>query len=177
MGFRQASILTVGYRLAAGDTLGGWLSGPGAGRPPSALKAVRRCGGLKATGRACSQPSAVSRCSTHSPQSAPLIVARNVIAWGAPFTTEAPMARNQREMEGDNEQRRAKAREARDAGKRPSEVGATLGASKQLKSAKRSASHQEKIDLEREGKPSPATSGKPRPGNREVDPKRTDRWR
>ena len=86
------------------------------------------------------------------------------------------MARNQREMEGDNEQRRAEARKAREQGKQPSEVGATLGASKQLKSAKAGASHQEKVDLEREGKPSPRTSGKPRPGNREVDPKRTSRW-
>jgi hypothetical protein len=86
------------------------------------------------------------------------------------------MGRNQKDMEGDNEQRRAAAREARAQGKRPSEVGATLGASKQLKSAKQGASHQEKIDLKREGKPGPQTSGKPRPGNREVDPKRTDRW-
>jgi hypothetical protein len=86
------------------------------------------------------------------------------------------MGRNQRDMEGDNEQRRAAAREARAQGKKPSEVGATLGASKQLKSAKGSASHQEKVDLKREGKPSPGTSGKPRPGNRQVDPKRTDRW-
>jgi hypothetical protein len=87
------------------------------------------------------------------------------------------MGRNQRDMEGDNEQRRAAAREARAAGKKPSEVGATLGGSKQLKSAKGSSSHQEKMDLKREGKPSPGTSGKPRPGNRDSDPKRTDRWR
>jgi hypothetical protein len=86
------------------------------------------------------------------------------------------MGRNQRNMEGDNEQRRAAARKARSEGKKPSEVGATLGASKQLKSAKASDSHQEKMDQKREGKPSPGTSGKPRPGNREVDPKRTDRW-
>ena len=87
------------------------------------------------------------------------------------------MGRNQREMEGDNTQRRAAAREARAEGKRPSEVGKTLGASKQLKSAKNSDSHEEKLDLKREGKPTPGTSGKPKPGSREVDPKRTDRWR
>ena len=52
------------------------------------------------------------------------------------------MARQQRNMEGDNEQRRAAAREAREQGKKPSEVGATLGASKQLKSAKGNDSHQ-----------------------------------
>jgi hypothetical protein len=86
------------------------------------------------------------------------------------------MGRNQRDMEGDNEQRRTAAKRAREEGKRPSEVGATLGASKQLKSAKASASHQEKMDLKREGKPNPGTSGKPRPGNRDVDPKRTNDW-
>src|SRR3954467_6844676 len=89
---------------------------------------------------------------------------------------EDQMARQQRNMEGDNEQRRAAARDAKAHGKKPSEVGATLGASKQLKSVKRSASHQERIDTKRQGKPSPGTSGKPRPGNRDVDPKRTDRW-
>src|SRR4051812_25620208 len=86
------------------------------------------------------------------------------------------MGRNQRDMEGDNEQRRATAGKAREQGKRPSEVGATLGASKQLKSAKGGASHQDRVDQKREGKPGAGTSGKPRPGNREVDPKRTTRW-
>ena len=85
------------------------------------------------------------------------------------------MARNQREMEGDNEQRRAAARKAREQGKRPSEVGATLGASKQLKSAQGDASHQERRELKREGKPSPGTNGKPRPGNRDTDPSRNKR--
>ena len=86
------------------------------------------------------------------------------------------MGRNQREMEGDNTERRKKSKEARDAGLRPSEVGATLGSSKQLKSAKAGADHQEKIDLQTEGKRGQNTKGKPRPGNREVDPKRTNRW-
>ena len=88
------------------------------------------------------------------------------------------MARQQRNLEGDNEQRRAAAREAREQGKRPSEVGATLGASKQLKSAPNDASHQEKMDQKHEGKASrgnrSADAQKPRPGNREVDPKRDD---
>ena len=85
----------------------------------------------------------------------------------------------QRNAEGDNEQRRAKARQARESGKRPSEMSATLGASKQRKEAKSSASHQEKMDLKREGKEAKVakgTSGKPRPGNRSTDPKRTERW-
>ena len=77
------------------------------------------------------------------------------------------MGRNQREMEGDNIQRRAQAKAARDAGLEPSEVGATLGASKQLKSSKQGDSHQEKMDLKSEGKPGPGTDGKPRPGSRD----------
>jgi len=85
----------------------------------------------------------------------------------------------QRHAEGKDEQRRANAREARKAGKRPSEVSATLGASKQRKEAKRGSSHQEKMDQKREGKEAATakgTSGKPRPGNRKIDPKRTARW-
>ena len=81
--------------------------------------------------------------------------------------------------EGSEEQRRAKARKARAEGKRPSEMSATLGASKQRKEAKSGASHQEKMDLKREGKEAKTakgTSGKPRPGNRDTDPKRTNRW-
>ena len=88
------------------------------------------------------------------------------------------MAGQQRNMEGDNEQRRAKAREAKKEGKRPSEVGATLGASKQRKEAKAGASHQERIELKAEGKAAlpQGSKQKPRPGNREKDPKRTERW-
>ena len=85
----------------------------------------------------------------------------------------------QRNAEGNNEQRRAKARQEREAGKKPSEVSATLGASQQRKEAKSGASHQEKMDQKREGKEArtaKGTSGKPRPGNREKDPKRTARW-
>lgn len=87
------------------------------------------------------------------------------------------MAGQQRNMEGDNEQRRAKAKKARDEGKRPSEVGSTLGASKQLKQARAGASHQERVEMKGEGKRGAGTSGKPRPGNRETDPKRTNRFR
>ena len=81
-----------------------------------------------------------------------------------------------RKMEGDENQRRRAASKARSEGKRPSEVGATLGASKQMKAAKNDASHQEKMDTRSKGKRTPGTSGKPRPGNREKDPKRTERW-
>ena len=86
------------------------------------------------------------------------------------------MAGHSRKMEGDENQRRKAAREARKEGKLPSEVGATLGASKQTKQAKNKDSHQEKMDTKSQGKRTPGTSGKPRPGNRETDPKRTDRW-
>lgn len=86
------------------------------------------------------------------------------------------MAGHTRKMEGDENQRRKAAREARREGKAPSEVGATLGASKQMKQAKNDASHQEKMDTRGKGKRTPGTSGKPRPGNRETDPKRTEGW-
>ena len=87
------------------------------------------------------------------------------------------MARQQRQMEGDNEQRRRLAREAREQGKRPSEVGATQGASKQRKEAKRGASHQERLEQKQQGKHAGRGGDKARPGNRDTDPKRTDRWR
>jgi hypothetical protein len=86
------------------------------------------------------------------------------------------MARQQRQIEGDNNQRRQAARDARAEGKRPSEKGATLGASKQRKEAGSNASHTERVEQKAEGKRGPGTSGKPRPGNRSRDPKRTDRW-
>jgi hypothetical protein len=90
---------------------------------------------------------------------------------------EVIMASQQRNMEGDNQQRRQKARDAREHDKRPSEVGATLGASKQRKEVSRQASHQERIETRREGKRGAGTSGKPKPGSRSRDPKRTDEWR
>jgi hypothetical protein len=97
---------------------------------------------------------------------------------GLSAADEEIMARQQRNVEGNNEQRRDAAREARAQGKLPSEMGGTLGASKQRKSAPNDASHQEKMDLKQDGKASRGnrTSGaqKPRPGNRDVDPKRDD---
>ena len=86
------------------------------------------------------------------------------------------MASHPREQEGNNEQRQAKARDARERGKRPSEMSATLGASKQRKEAKADASHSERLAQRSEGKRGAGTSGKPRPGNRDKDPKRSDRW-
>ena len=82
-----------------------------------------------------------------------------------------------RKMEGDENQRRRAASKARSQGKAPSEVGATLGASKQRREAKSGASHQEKLETHAMGKRGPGTSGKPRPGSRDTDPKRADRWK
>jgi hypothetical protein len=87
------------------------------------------------------------------------------------------MAKQQRQMEGDNEQRRDAAREARRAGQKPSEEGATLGASKQRKEASRSQSHQERLEQTHEGKAAGSQSDdQARPGNRDADPKRTNRY-
>ena len=86
------------------------------------------------------------------------------------------MARQQRQVEGNAEQRRAAAREARREGKQPSEMRATTGASKQRKEAKRGASHQERLEQKHEGKRSQRSDSRARPGNRDADPKRTNRW-
>jgi len=82
-----------------------------------------------------------------------------------------------KQMEGDNEERRNKAKQARKEGKTPSEVGATLGASKQRNEANDSMSHQQKLDLKREGKHDVIRENTPeaRPGSRDSDtPDRQD---
>lgn len=81
-----------------------------------------------------------------------------------------------RPMEGDEDQRRAAARDARALGKRPSEERATLGASRQRKEVSRKASHQERVEGPREGKANPGPRSKARPGNRDEDPKRGRDW-
>lgn len=86
------------------------------------------------------------------------------------------MAGQQRNMEGNNEQRQRAARDARREGKSASEAGKSLGASKQRKEARANASHQERMEGKSKGKTGPGTSGKPRPGNRDVDPRRTNRY-
>jgi hypothetical protein len=76
-----------------------------------------------------------------------------------------------KQMEGDNKQRRAAAKKARDAGKAPSAVGATQGASQQRAKADSGMSHQEKLDLQREGKQDVIRENTPeaRPGSRDAD--------
>ena len=87
------------------------------------------------------------------------------------------MAGQKRNMEGNAEQKRAAAREAKKHGKLPSEVSATTGASKQTKSAPNNASHQERMDLKHEGKTAHGQETdreRARPGNRDTDPSRSD---
>lgn len=73
-------------------------------------------------------------------------------------------------MEGDNRERREKANEARREGKQPSEVGRTLGASKQRTEADENMTHQERLDLKSEGKQDSArNTPTARPGSRDAD--------
>jgi len=70
-----------------------------------------------------------------------------------------------RKMEGDEQQRRQAAREAREHGELPSERGATLGASKQHKDSDRGDHRQDRLRQKNEGKQDPVTDGRnePRP--------------
>ncbi|MDF1505295.1 hypothetical protein [Roseisolibacter sp. H3M3-2] len=90
------------------------------------------------------------------------------------------MAGQQRNMEGDADQKRAAAREAREHGKSPSEMHATTGASKQRAEVPKNASHQEKLENKLHSKEGGNQRGdqneRARPGNRDKDPKRTDRY-
>ncbi len=76
-----------------------------------------------------------------------------------------------KQMEGNEEQKQAAARRAREEGKRASEVGATTGASKQRQEAQPAATHQQRLDLQREGKQDQLTENTPeaRPGSRDAD--------
>lgn len=72
-----------------------------------------------------------------------------------------------KQMEGDNTERQKLAKAARDEGKKPSEVGATLGSSKQRNEAEDDMTHQKRLDLKREGKHNVLQSNTPEapPGN------------
>lgn len=76
-----------------------------------------------------------------------------------------------KQMGGGNRQRRKSARRARAAGKSPSAVGATGGANKQRSKAKRKLTHQQKVDLKREGKQPVTAAHTPaaRPGSRDAE--------
>jgi hypothetical protein len=76
-----------------------------------------------------------------------------------------------KQMEGDNKQRRKAAKQARDEGSSASEIGASTGASKQRARSEGNATHQEKIDLKRQGKQDVIRENTPeaRPGSRDSD--------
>ena len=76
------------------------------------------------------------------------------------------MAGQQRSMEGNNEQRQAKARKAREQGRSASAAGASLGASKQREAAPRGADHEGRLERSHEGKQQRGTSDKARPRSR-----------
>ncbi len=57
-----------------------------------------------------------------------------------------------KQMEGDNRARRAKARGAREQGRRPSEAEVTTGSSKQRHHLERDDGHEEKVETVRKGK-------------------------
>lgn len=76
-----------------------------------------------------------------------------------------------KKMEGSEEQMQQAARDAREQGKSASEVGASTGASQQRTEASGDMSHQQRLDLKREGKPDQLTEDTPeaRPGSRDAD--------
>ncbi|HEU4455289.1 MAG TPA: hypothetical protein VFR81_19650 [Longimicrobium sp.] len=72
-------------------------------------------------------------------------------------------------MEGSEEQKQAAAREAERQGKSASEVGASTGASHQRNEAQEGMSHQQRLDLKREGKVDESDAPEARPGSRDPD--------
>lgn len=77
-----------------------------------------------------------------------------------------------KKMEGSEEQKRQAARDARDEGKSASEVGASTGGSQQRTEAGDDMSHQQRLDLKREGKPDKLEQEQvpaARPGSRDAD--------
>jgi hypothetical protein len=72
-------------------------------------------------------------------------------------------------MEGSEEQKQAAAREAKRHGKSASEVGASTGANQQRTEAQKGMSHQERLDLKREGKVDETDAPEARPGSRDPD--------
>lgn len=72
-----------------------------------------------------------------------------------------------KQTEGDNRQRRQRARQAREQGQSPSEAGVTLGASKQDYSLGQQDDHTEKMEAPGRGKQQPErAANQMRPGSR-----------
>lgn len=82
-----------------------------------------------------------------------------------------------KKMEGDNRERRKVAKEAREEGKSASEVGGTLGASKQHTRAPGNQSHQKNLDLKRQGKVDQIRENTPEASPGARDPETPDRER
>lgn len=68
-----------------------------------------------------------------------------------------------KQMEGDNRERRKKAKEARDEGKRPSEEAATTGGSQQREEVGDDVGHREKLETIRKGKQDVIAENTPEP--------------
>jgi hypothetical protein len=68
-----------------------------------------------------------------------------------------------KQMEGDNRERRKKAKEARDEGRLPSEDAATGGSSKQREHVGGDVDHREKIETLRKGKQDVIQQNTPEP--------------
>lgn len=68
-----------------------------------------------------------------------------------------------KQMEGDNRQRRKKAREAREAGQSPSEENVTTGGSQQRTNVSEDVGHREKIETIRKGKQDVIQQNTPEP--------------
>lgn len=83
-----------------------------------------------------------------------------------------------RQMEGDNRQRRAKAREARRRGRLPSDEAATTGASKQRRHLRRDEEHADKLSAVRRGKQEVIRqrSPEPKPRSRPQGVSPDERW-
>ena len=77
-----------------------------------------------------------------------------------------------KQMEGDNKERRKKAKQARDRGESPSEANATTGSSKQREQVERKEGHADRVENIRKGKHDviEQNTPEPRPGyGRETD--------
>jgi hypothetical protein len=83
-----------------------------------------------------------------------------------------------KQMEGDNQQRRNAAKRARDEGKTASEIGGSTGSSKQQARATGGETHQEKLDLKRQGKHDVIQQNTPeaRPGSRDAESADRERY-
>jgi hypothetical protein len=65
-----------------------------------------------------------------------------------------------KQVEGNEQQKRKAARAAKEEGKKPSEVGATRGASGQIEKVRGGASHKERFETREQGKTGHAGEGK-----------------